>query len=68
MNWHRVRGNWKVMRGKMRQQWGRMTESDSQVLRGKKDRLIGTLQKKYGAARGRAEKGIDALRRKLGHR
>jgi uncharacterized protein YjbJ (UPF0337 family) len=56
------------MRGKMRQQWGRMTESDSQVLRGKKDRLIGTLQKKYGAARGRAEKGIDALRRKLGHR
>ena len=28
MNWDRIEGNWKQMSGKVRQQWGKLTDDD----------------------------------------
>jgi uncharacterized protein YjbJ (UPF0337 family) len=37
MNWDRVEGNWKQFAGKAREKWGKLTDSDWQVVGGKKD-------------------------------
>ena len=48
MNWDRVEGNWKQMKGKAREQWGKLTDSDWEQVAGKKDQLVGRIQERYG--------------------
>ena len=55
MNWDQIEGNWKQFRGKVREKWGKLTDDDIQVIGGKKDKLIGKLQEKYGIAQEEAE-------------
>ncbi|MHB2168894.1 CsbD family protein [Alsobacter sp. R-9] len=60
MNWDRVEGNWKEMKGRIKQQWGELTDDDITVMNGKRDELAGRLQQRYGYAKDRAEREIDA--------
>ena len=39
MNWDRIEGNWKTFKGQARQQWGKLTDSDLDVIAGKRDEL-----------------------------
>ena len=55
MNWDRVQGNWKQFAGRVREQWGKLTDDDLDVIAGRKDQLVGKLQERYGWARERAE-------------
>jgi uncharacterized protein YjbJ (UPF0337 family) len=55
MTWDQVEGQWKVIKGKAKEQWGKLTDDDLDVIAGKKDQLVGTLQKKYGYAKDKAE-------------
>ena len=59
MNWDRVEGKWKQMRGAARAQWGRLTDDDLDLIAGHRDQLIGRLQERYGIARDEAEKQTD---------
>lgn len=59
MNWDIVEGNWKQMKGKMKEQWGKLTDSDLDSMSGKKDQLIGALQKRYGYSKDEAEREAD---------
>jgi uncharacterized protein YjbJ (UPF0337 family) len=59
MNWDRVEGNWKQFKGKARQQWGKLTDDDLEVIEGKRTELSGKLQARYGYAKDEAEKNID---------
>lgn len=59
MNWDRVEGNWKEMKGRIKQQWGDLTDDDLTVMNGKRDELAGRLQQRYGYAKDRAEREID---------
>ena len=61
MNWDVIEGNWKQLKGKIRQKWGKFTDSDLETIAGKKDQLLGRLQKDYGLAKDQAEKELDAL-------
>jgi uncharacterized protein YjbJ (UPF0337 family) len=60
MNWDRVEGNWKTFKGKVRQQWGKLTDDDLDVIGGRRDELIGRIQNAYGMARDEAEKQVTA--------
>jgi uncharacterized protein YjbJ (UPF0337 family) len=60
MNWDRVEGNWKQLKGQARQQWGSLTNDDLDVIEGKRAELSGRLQKRYGIAKDEAERQIDA--------
>jgi uncharacterized protein YjbJ (UPF0337 family) len=60
MNWDRVEGNWKQLKGQVRQQWGSLTNDDLDVIEGKRTELSGRLQKRYGIAKDEAERQIDA--------
>jgi uncharacterized protein YjbJ (UPF0337 family) len=58
MNWDRVEGNWKTFKGQVRQQWGKLTDDDLDVISGQREELIGRIQNAYGMARDDAEKQV----------
>jgi len=60
MNWDRVEGNWKEFKGKVKQQWGDLTDDDLTVIEGSRDELAGRLQKRYGYEKDRARREIDS--------
>ena len=55
MNTDIIKGNWKEIKGKAKQQWGKLTDDDLQQIDGKREELIGKIQKQYGYERDRAE-------------
>lgn len=59
MNWNQVEGNWTQLKGKARETWGKLTDDDLDVIRGKRDQLVGKLQETYGIALEEAEKQAD---------
>ena len=59
MNWDRVEGNWKQMKGSVKEKWGKLTDDDVSTLTGKKDQLVGKIQERYGIARDEAERQAD---------
>ena len=59
MDWNRIEGNWKQLKGKAKEKWGRLTDDDLDVIAGHRDQLEGKLQERYGYAKQRAEDEID---------
>jgi uncharacterized protein YjbJ (UPF0337 family) len=62
MNWDQISENWKQVKGKVREKWGKLTDDDLTVIEGKRDQLIGKLQEKYGISKEEAEKQADELK------
>ena len=59
MNWDQVEGKWKQYSGKVREKWGKLTDSDLEVIKGKRDQLVGKIQERYGIARDEAQEQVD---------
>lgn len=59
MNKDIIAGNWKEIKGKLRQQWAKLTDDDVAHMRGTFDELQGRLQKLYGYQKDQAEKEIE---------
>jgi uncharacterized protein YjbJ (UPF0337 family) len=60
MDWNRVEGNWKQFKGKVKEQWGKLTDDDLDRIAGNRDQLEGTIQERYGLAKDRAKSDVDA--------
>jgi len=56
MNWDQVAGNWKQLKGTVREKWGKLTDDEVEVVAGKRDQLIGEVQDRYGVTKDEAEK------------
>jgi uncharacterized protein YjbJ (UPF0337 family) len=59
MNWDQVQGQWKQMKGSIKEKWGKLTDDDLNQINGQRDQLIGKLQERYGIAREEAQKRAD---------
>jgi uncharacterized protein YjbJ (UPF0337 family) len=59
MNWDRIEGQWKRMKGSVKERWGKLTDDDLNVIGGKKDQLVGRLQERYGIAKDEAQTQVD---------
>lgn len=59
MNWDRIEGNWVQLKGKAKQQWGKLTDDDLDVIAGKRDELAGKIQECYGITKDEAEKQVE---------
>ena len=59
LNWDRVEGNWKQFTGKMKEQWGKLTDDDLAKVAGKREQLEGMLQERYGYGKDKAKQSID---------
>jgi uncharacterized protein YjbJ (UPF0337 family) len=58
MNDDRIEGGWKRVKGKVREQWGQLTDDDLDVIAGRRDQLLGRIQQRHGVARDEAEKQV----------
>ncbi len=58
MDWNIVEGNWKQFKGKVKAQWGKLTDDHLDVIAGKRDQLAGKIQESYGVTKDEAEKQI----------
>lgn len=65
MNWDRIEGGWKQMTGKVKEQWGKLTDDDLTEVAGKRDQLAGKIQARYGIAKDEAERQLDDFAKKL---
>jgi uncharacterized protein YjbJ (UPF0337 family) len=59
VNWDRIEGNWKQLKGKAKVQWGKLTDDQLDVVAGKRDQLVGRVQEQYGIGKDEAEKQVD---------
>lgn len=58
MTWDEVKGQWKQLKGEVQQQWGKLTPDDVDIVAGKREKLIGKIQERYGIAKEEAEKQV----------
>ncbi len=63
--WDRIEGSWKEMTGKVKEQWGKLTDDDLTVVAGKRDQLAGKIQERYGYAKVKAEHEISAFEARM---
>ena len=59
MNWDQVQGKWKQMRGSVREQYGKLTDDDLEMIAGNRDKFVGKLQERYGLAKEEAQRRAD---------
>jgi uncharacterized protein YjbJ (UPF0337 family) len=59
MDWNRVEGNWKQMKGAVKQQWGKLTDDDLTQINGSQEKLEGIIQERYGIAKDETRKQLD---------
>jgi uncharacterized protein YjbJ (UPF0337 family) len=65
MNWDRLEGNWKQLKGRVQQKWGKLTNDDLNLVEGKRTELVGRIQERYGLQRDEAERQIDSWLRNM---
>ena len=58
MNKDRIEGNWKQLKGKVKQKWGELTDDDIDQINGNYEILAGRLQETYGLSKEDAERRI----------
>lgn len=59
MNWDRIEGNWKQIKGKVHEKWGKLTDDHLDVVAGKREQLAGKIQEVYGVGKDEANRQID---------
>jgi uncharacterized protein YjbJ (UPF0337 family) len=59
MNEDILQGKWAQLKGKVKEQWGKLTDDEIDQLDGRKDQLVGKVQERYGIARDQAARDVD---------
>ncbi len=59
MNDDMLQGNWKQLKGQVRNWWGKLTDDDVDQIAGNREKLVGKLQERYGYTKEQAEREVD---------
>ena len=62
MNKDKAAGQWKQIKGKVKEQWGKLTDDDLTMLEGNQEKLNGKIQERYGVAKEEAERQVREFR------
>ncbi|GAB3661433.1 CsbD family protein [Echinicola sediminis] len=54
----KIKGNWNVLKGKLKQEYGNLTDDDLTYVEGKEDELVGRIQKRIGKTKEEVERFI----------
>jgi len=60
-----LKGNWNVIKGKLKQKYSQLTDSDLTYVEGKEDETIGRLQQKLGKTRAEFVSEIEDLKKEI---
>lgn len=55
MNHDRLEGNWLQFKGKLKEQWGKLTDDDLDIIEGKREQLLGRIQERHSLSNEIAE-------------
>lgn len=67
MNKDIFEGKWDELKGKVKQQWGWLTDNDLKQIEGSHQELFGKLQQHYGYSRDEAERAVKKFREDILH-
>lgn len=65
MNWDRIEGNWKQLKGSVKSQWGRITDDQLDGIAGRREELAGRIQVAYGVTADAASRQLDVWEKSL---
>jgi uncharacterized protein YjbJ (UPF0337 family) len=57
----KIKGNWNVIKGKVKAKYGELTDDDLTYIEGKEDELLGRIQKRTGQAKEEIKNFIDSI-------
>lgn len=57
----RIRGNWNQIKGKLKEEYGELTDNDLVYREGKEDQLLGRIQEKTGKSKQEIKDFIDNI-------
>ncbi|MES2983947.1 MAG: CsbD family protein [Pseudomonadota bacterium] len=66
MNSEQIEGNYDKVKGKLKETWGKLTDNDLMLYKGKRDQLVGKLKEQYGIAKEDAEKKLKEIESSCG--
>ena len=64
MNRDTLKGQWMQVKGKIKQQWAKLTDDDLAQIQGNYEMLVGRLHERYGRSREEIEEELDRRFRK----
>ena len=67
MNKDQLAGKWRQFRGRVKAEWGKLTDDDLDRISGNYDMLVGKIQETYGKSREEIERRLDRLDREETH-
>ncbi|QHI97332.1 CsbD family protein [Xylophilus rhododendri] len=59
MTSERTEANWLQFKGKVKEQWGKLTDDDLDVIQGKRDQLIGKIKERHAIEHEEAERQVE---------
>jgi uncharacterized protein YjbJ (UPF0337 family) len=65
MNRDTLAGQWKQLKGAVKERWARLTDDDVLRAEGNIDQLAGSIQVRYGYSRERAQEEIESWMRSV---
>ncbi len=67
MNTDIIKGNWKQLSGRIKQQWGELTDNDLTAAEGSREYLAGRIQERYGIAKDAAMDQVRDFEKRIAH-
>lgn len=58
----KLKGNWNIIKGNLKQQWANLTDDDLQYVEGKEEELMGRIQKKTGETKENINHFIERMK------
>ncbi|WP_410473907.1 CsbD family protein [Guyparkeria sp. TX1] len=65
MDSDRIKGKWKQIKGRIKEEWGDLRDDDLDEAEGHRDYLVGKVQERYGIGKDEARKQVEEFERKL---
>jgi uncharacterized protein YjbJ (UPF0337 family) len=67
MNEDILKGKWNQLKGEVKMRWGDLTDDELDMIEGRRDKLVGKLQERYGYTKDRAEREVESFIDESGH-
>ncbi len=67
MNTDIIKGKWKQLNGRIKQQWGELTDDDLKAAEGSREHLAGKIQERYGIAKDAAIDQVKDFEKRIDH-
>jgi uncharacterized protein YjbJ (UPF0337 family) len=62
--WQKIKGSWTQTKGAIKEQWGKLTDDDLMEIQGRREKLVGKIQTRYGISHEQAEAQVSGWEKK----